>query len=178
VSRRAGFAAAIGVMIGAGALGAHAGPPFPIVSNQTIGPYIVSVWTDPDSTDDGSAGGRFWVTFAPRAGTSPPPDTRVTVTVTPLDDASGARTAPAEPLADANHRFAAVVMDREGPFRVRVDVDGPLGRAHVEADVQATYDLRPPAAMIVLYLIPFLLVGFLWIKLLLRRRKAARPVTG
>jgi hypothetical protein len=170
VSRRAGLVVAIGVMLGAGVPGAHSGPPFPIVSNQTVGPYLVSVWADPDSTDDGSAGGRFWVTFAPRDVASPPPETRVTVTVTPSDGASAARTALAAPLTDSSHRFAAVVMDREGRFRVRVDVDGPLGQAHVEADVEATYDLRPPAAMIVLYLVPFLLVGFLWVKLLLRRR--------
>ena len=40
---------------------AHNGPPFPIVSDQVAGPYLVSIWTDPDTTDDGSPGGQFWV---------------------------------------------------------------------------------------------------------------------
>ncbi len=48
---------------------AHSGPPYPVVSNQVAGPYRLSVWTDPDATDDGSAGGQFWVTIEPaRAG--------------------------------------------------------------------------------------------------------------
>jgi hypothetical protein len=64
-------------------------------------------------------------------------------------------------------------MDHEGRFHVRVTIDGPLGRAEVEADVDATYDLRPPPAMIAVYLLPFVAVGFLWVKLLLRRRLSA-----
>ena len=40
---------------------AHDGPPFPIVSDHVAGPYRISVWTDPDATDDGSPGGQFWV---------------------------------------------------------------------------------------------------------------------
>ena len=43
------------------ASGAHDGPPFPIVSDQRVGAYVVSIRTDPDATDDGSAGGQFWV---------------------------------------------------------------------------------------------------------------------
>jgi len=40
---------------------AHSGPPFPIVADRVAGTYRVSIWTDPDATDDGSAGGQFWV---------------------------------------------------------------------------------------------------------------------
>ena len=61
-------------------------------------------------------------------------------------------------------------MDHEGRFRVRVTIAGPLGSAVRRRDVDATYDLRPPPAMIAVYLLPFLLVGFLWVKLLWRRR--------
>ena len=42
----------------------HAGPPIPLVSNRIVGPYKVSIWADPDSTDDGTAAGRFWITVA------------------------------------------------------------------------------------------------------------------
>jgi len=34
-------------------LHAHSGPPFPIVSSRVAGSYIISIWTDPDATDDG-----------------------------------------------------------------------------------------------------------------------------
>ncbi len=152
---------------------AHNGPPFPIVSNQTAGAYTISVWTDPDSTDDGSAGGQFWVTVRPTGGAAPlPADTRIGVTLTALDRPGQPATVSAEPVAtDASQRFAALVMDHEGRFRVRVTIAGPLGAADVEADVDATYDTRPPPAMIALYLVPFVLVGFLWVKLLWKRRR-------
>ena len=55
-------------------------------------------------------------------------------------------------------------------FPVRVTIDGLLGPAAVEAEVDATYDLRPPPGLVVVYLVPFVAVGFLWLKLLLRRR--------
>jgi hypothetical protein len=157
-------------------LSAHAGPPFPIVSNKTEGAYEISVWTDPDSTDDGSAAGRFWVTLRPAGGKSAlPASTHVIVSLAPLDGAGATRTGSADPLAeDPAHRFVALVMDHEGRFRVRVAIDGPLGAAATEADVDATYDLRPAPYLIAVYLLPFVLIGFLWIKLMLRRRRPAK----
>jgi hypothetical protein len=160
------------VFIAVAAVQAHSGPPFPIVSNRTSGPYTISVWTDPDSTDDGSAGGQFWVTVRPTGAATLPVDTRIGVTLTPLDRPGQPATVSAEPVAgDPSQRFAALVMDHEGRFRARVTIAGPLGAAEVEADVDATYDTRPPPAMIALYLVPFVLVGFLWVKLLWRRRR-------
>jgi hypothetical protein len=69
------------------------------------------------------------------------------------------------------------VLDHEGPFAVHVDVEGPLGRAGVDARVDATYDLRPAPYMLAWYLGPFVIVGILWTRLLLRRR-AARSASG
>lgn len=153
-------------------LDAHNGPPFPIVSDQTAGPYVVSIWTDPDTTDDGSAGGQFWVRVHPAGKERPlPADTRATVTITPVNREGAARLASASPVrGDMTNQFAAVVMDHEGRFAVRVDIDGPLGAATVTASVDATYDLRPPRSLIVLYLLPFVLAGLLWGRLLIRRR--------
>jgi hypothetical protein len=155
------------------AVGAHNGPPFPIVSNQIVGPYTVSVWTDPDSTDDGSAGGQFWVTVHPADLQSPlPAATTVMVLLEPADRAGAQSRASAQAIDDdPARRFAALVMDHEGRFRVRVTIAGPLGSAFVDSEVDATYDQRPPPAMIAVYLLPFLLVGFLWVKLLWRRRR-------
>ncbi len=163
----------LSVLFAHGSASAHSGPPFPIVSSRTAGPYDVSVWTDPDSTDDGSAGGQFWVTVRPSGGTAAlPAATRVSVAIRPLDRSGPTNTGSAEPIAtDASHRFVRLVMDHEGRFHVRVTIDGPLGPAEVDAEVDATYDLRPPPAMIAVYLIPFVLAGFLWVKLLLKRRR-------
>lgn len=150
---------------------AHTGPPFPMVTNRITGSYQVSVWTDPDSTDDGSAAGRFWVTVKASNGAMLPADTRVSVAINPAGRPSQ-QVARAEPVAnDPTHRFAALVMDHEGRFHVRVTIDGSLGPGEFEGDVDATYDLRPPPLMIAIYLMPFAAVGFLWLKLLLRRRR-------
>ena len=144
---------------------AHSGPPFPIVTDQAVNGYKVTVWTDPDVTDDETRAGRFWVTVAPAA-------TSVMVAVKPLDRAGETRTAAAETVnGDRQRYYTAVRLDHEGRFDVRVDIDGSRGRASVDAYVDATYDLRPRPALTVLFLLPFLLVGFVWGKLLLKRRK-------
>jgi hypothetical protein len=154
---------------------AHSGPPFPIVSDQPAGPYVVSIWTDPDTTDDGTARGQFWIRLHPAASSTPLLSaTQVRLAVTPADGRGPARRAAASAVrGDATNQFAAVVLDHEGRFAVRVDIDGPLGRASVEAAVDATYDLRPPRALFLLYLLPFLLAGLLWGRLIVKRRASA-----
>lgn len=152
---------------------AHDGPPYPIVSNQAAGPYVLSVWTDPDSTDDGTAGGRFWITIGAPAGAVIPAETVADVTIAPLDREGGVLTARAEPVDGAlSNQLASLVMDHEGRFRVRAVVTGPLGRGEVASEVDATYDLRPPPILLAVYALPFVLIGFLWIKLMVKRRKS------
>ena len=55
-------------LLSAGTPAAHDGPPYPIVSNQVLGMYRISVWTDPDTTEDGTAGGQFWVMIDSASG--------------------------------------------------------------------------------------------------------------
>jgi hypothetical protein len=152
----------------------HGGPPYPIVSNQVAGAYRISVWTDPDTTDDGSAGGQFWVMIDPAAaGGSVAPQVNALVTIRPLDREGVPVTAPTLPMSgDVTRRFAALPMNHEGRFAVRVDVESEAGRVSVDSEVQATYDLRPSRLMLAVYLLPFLLAGSLWTMLLIRRRRA------
>jgi hypothetical protein len=150
---------------------AHSGPPFPIVSNQIAGPYDVSVWTDPDATADGSAAGQFWVVVQPaNRATSLPADTKVNVTIQPADGGPALRGTAKPVNGDVSRQFVALLMDHEGRYAARASIEGPLGSVDVAADVDATYDLRPSSTMVAVYVMPFVLVGFLWIKLLLRRR--------
>jgi hypothetical protein len=152
---------------------AHSGPPFPIVTDAVHGPYTISIWTDPDATDDGTPGGQFWIVIeASTQGRTVPPDTRATVSIQGLERQRAALRASAAPVrGDVTNQFAALVMDHEGPYAVHVGLSGSLGEASIESKVDATYDLRPPPYMLIWYLMPFLLVGFLWSRLLLRRRK-------
>lgn len=151
---------------------AHEGPPFPIVSNLAAGPYVVSVWTDPDTTDDGTPGGQFWVIANPiERGVALPDQTRATVSIAPLDregDAQSGRTEPVD--GQVGRQFVALLMDHEGRFKVDVAIDGPLGSASVGAEVEATYDARPAFGLLFLYMAPFVVIGGLWVKMLLRRR--------
>jgi hypothetical protein len=153
-------------------LGAHDGPPFPLVSDRRAGAYVVSIWADPDATDDGSAGGQFWVQLQ-LAGTDAmvPAVTRATLGVRPMERTAPMVSAEAEPVrGDVTNQFAAVVMDHEGRFAVEVSIDGPAGPATIRAEVDATYDMRPPPFMLALYALPFVLAGLLWMRLLIKRR--------
>jgi len=155
---------------------AHSGPPYPIVQDRVVGAYQVSLWADPDATDDQSAAGQFWVMLkAVRPGQVIPAGTDVQVRIRPLDRAGDERLALAEPIAgDAGRQFAALVMDHEGPFAVVVRIDGALGSGELDARADATYDLRPRPALMVLFIMPFVLVGIVWGKLLIKRRMHAR----
>jgi len=169
------LASTMAVVLNSSILYAHSGPPFPIVSDRVAGAYQVSIWTDPDATDDRSAAGKFWVTLQPAdpasRGRTIPAGTRVDVVIEPLDRNDGEMSARAEPIkGEASRQFAALVMDHEGPFGVRVIIDGTLGRAEVQASTDATYDLRPRPILIVIFVLPFVLVGFVWGKLLIKRR--------
>jgi hypothetical protein len=165
----------LGVLLsGTRAVKAHDGPPFPIVSDRTVGAYTIEVWTDPDTTDDGSPGGKFWVMLEAADGSSSvPPGTQVTLTVSPIERQGPAITGTGKPTgSDVSRQYVEVLLDHEGRFAVRVNVAGPLGAASVESEVDATYDLRPPPLLLALYLMPFLVIGALWIKLIRRRRAA------
>ena len=159
-------------------LHAHSGPPYPVLSNRIVGAYDISIWTDPDSTDDKTPAGKFWIVIDPSTrGGSIPAATRATVTIKPLDRPGEALSGETQPVeGSASRQFVALLMDHEGPFAVQVNVDGPLGRADVDTKVDATYDLRPAPIMLAVYLFPFLALGALWVKVLMRRRRAgAKP---
>jgi hypothetical protein len=171
-----GFALGFGILVlGFGtSVSAHAGPPYPIIASVSADPYVVSVWADPDTTDDGKAGGQFWVVFERPGHGSLPVGTRATVTARALDRPGAAQSAIADPVrGDASNQFAAVLLDREGRFEIGVTLDGPLGHATLRTQVDATYDLRPARWLIAVYVAPFVLVGLLWIKLLARRQRRA-----
>ncbi len=160
------------LVAGAALAGGHAGPPFPIVEDRSVGPYTVSIWTDPDATDDGTAGGQFWVIVHARSGAEPDAQTLVTVKASPLSRAGAEVEATAAPQAGQPSRyFAALVLDHEGDFRIAVSLRGPLGEASTTADVAATYDPRPQAGTLPWLLLPFVLVGLLWLKALRTGRR-------
>jgi hypothetical protein len=166
------WSTAVALMVSGALVRAHNGPPYPVLQNRIAGNYAISLWADPDASDDGSAEGRFWVIVAPaRKGVAFPPDTQVKVSLWPTDDQGSVRTEIAKPEEhDASRWFVAFKIDHEGPHGVKASIDGPLGPAEVETVVDAEYDQRPRPMVVTLFVLPFLLIGFVWLKLLLRRR--------
>jgi hypothetical protein len=166
-----GLAAAVTLVLGA-PLAAHNGPPFPVLTDRTVGKYVVSLWADPDTSDDGDADGRFWVVVNPSAkGTALPDDTVVQISLWPVERREALRTETARPDAhDASRREVAFVIDREGKYGVKAAIAGALGPAELETVVDAQYDQRPRPILVAVYALPFVLIGFVWLKLMLRRR--------
>ena len=100
----------------------HSGPPFPIVTDRAAGPYTVSIWTDPDTTNDGTPGGQFWIVLS-RGSAGVAPVTRVTVTAAPDAGTGATRSVDATVSArDGNTYFGALELDPEGLYRIDVDV--------------------------------------------------------
>lgn len=150
---------------------AHEGPPFPILVDQKAGPYVASVWTDPDV---GTA--VFFVVLEPSAGRSLPAKTRVRIGLQPVSRRLPEAVYEAEPqrVQHGARYFAEALLDKAEMWRVRVLLESPEGGGEMTAQVEATPDgtLGPWASLI--YLLPFLGIGFLWLKAAMRRRA---PIT-
>ncbi|MCC6165547.1 MAG: hypothetical protein IT182_19545 [Acidobacteria bacterium] len=168
------FAAAL--CLRAGAVQAHDGPPYPIVSDLIAGAYSISIWTDPDATDDGTPEGKFWVMLAgaPGTGRDVPAGTAARVTIAPTDREGPPAAGAAVPVdGTLTNQYIALLMPHEGAYRVTVDIAGPLGPARVESHVDATYDTRPAPILLVVYAFPFVAIGVLWARVMWSRKRQA-----
>jgi hypothetical protein len=157
----------LGWLPAAGPARAHQGPPFPILMDQPAGPYVASVWTDPDVGT-----GIFFVVLEPSAGTSLPERTRVRIGVQPVTGRlpEVVYTAEAQSTRQETRFFTEVSFDRQEMWKVRVLLDGSGGGGELATEVEATPDGTIGPIALIIYPLPFLAVGFLWLKAALRRR--------
>lgn len=147
---------------------AHQGPPFPILVDRPVGPYLASVWTDPDI-----GVGTFFVILEPaRKGSTPPPASRVEIAVRPVSGrlAEAVHTAERQKVDYGERFYSEVPFDRGERWRVGVTIAGPRGGGELLTEVLPTPDGTLGPGSIALYAAPFLAVGFLWLKATLRRR--------
>lgn len=149
---------------------AHEGPPFPILVDQRVGPYVASVWTDPDIGT-----GTFFVILEPPEGGTLPAQTTVRVAVEPLDKHQKETFYEAEPqkVRYGARYFTETKFDQGGLWRVRVQLGGSGGGGELTAQIEPTPDGTIGPIALVLYSFPFLAVGFLWLKAVLSRREKA-----
>lgn len=147
---------------------AHEGPPFRVITDHDMGPFIVTVWADPDIGT-----GTFFVVLERPKGQSLPDDISVEIGVAPTSGRLDENVYPGiEQTVRQGARYQVEVkFDRGEMWDVRVTVESAAGGGTATTEVEAT----PPGDIgplgMVVYLIPFLAIGFLWLKMVLRKRK-------
>jgi hypothetical protein len=155
---------------------AHNGPPFPIITDQRVGPCVISLWTHPDLGT-----GTFWVMVDPPPGGAVPSDLSIQVGVAPV---SG-RLPEAISWAWREKQRGQVEFKSEAQFdqdemwRVRVVLHTAAGQWETTSQVEAT----PPGFGrwdLLLFALPFVGAGFLWFGLIAKRmgyRKRNQPAS-
>jgi len=157
-------------MMAARPASAHTGPPYPLIVDEVIGEYLVSVWADPDI-----GVGTFYLVAEAVEGRAPADPTRVGFHVEPVSGrlAEVSYEATPEESRVGAQFVARVPFDRGEFWHVRITVEGPGGSGEMRADVEATPDGSIGPIGLVVYAIPFVLVAVLWIRVTIARRRAA-----
>jgi len=145
---------------------AHNGPPFPIITDQRVGPCIVSLWIHPDIGTS-----PIFVLVDPAPGGAIPKDLEIAVGVAPVSGRLAEVVYPAS-IADQRGQLeykTDVQFDQQEFWSVRLILTSSAGGGESLAKVEATpvgygrWDL-------LLFALPFLAVGFLWFKVVAKRR--------
>lgn len=149
------------------AASAHNGPPFPIIENQKVGPCIVALWTHPDVGT-----GAFYLFVEPAPGSTIPGDLKIKIGVQPLtgrlpETFYDAQRVKSRGQVEFN---AQAAFDRQELWRVHLVVQSSQGEGEATAQVLVT----PPGFGrwdLLFFLLPFLLVAFLWFRGIARVRR-------
>jgi hypothetical protein len=155
---------------------AHNGPPFPIIENKKVGPCIVALWTHPDVGT-----GAFYVFVEPAPGGTVPGELNIKIGVQPVTGRLPERFYEAERVKSHGQvqYNAQADFDKQELWRVRLVIQSSQGGGEATTQVEVT----PPGFGrwdLLLYLLPFLMVAFLWFHGIsrMKRRKNARIRNG
>ena len=145
---------------------AHEGPPYPIIVDKTVGPCVLSVWSDPDVGT-----GTFIFILEPIPGGKLPDDVRVEVGVRPVSGRlpEAVYAATREDQSGRVQYKALVPFDAQELWRVRVSLRSSQGGGEATTDVEVT----PPGYGrwdLLIYLLPFVAVGALWLRAIIKGR--------
>jgi hypothetical protein len=165
---RSATAALLAAVVVAPRASAHDGPPYPLLVDERAGPAIVSIWADPDVGQ-----GTFYVVLDPLDGGELPEHPRFEIWVAPSDGrlAEARYEAEPEPGRERERFFATVDLPTRESWHARFVLSSERGGGELATDFEVT----PPGyggIGIIWYLAPFLAVGFLWIKAMMRMRGA------
>jgi hypothetical protein len=152
---------------------AHIGPPFPIITDQRVGPCVISLWTHPDIGT-----GSFWVMVDPPPGGSVPKDVKVQLAIGPVSGRIPEVTYDTQPDSrpgQVQFSNTTVPFDRQEFVKVRVLLQSASGNGEASAQVEITptgfgrWDL-------LFYLLPFLVVAALWYRGMRKRKTKLRRI--
>ncbi len=149
---------------------AHNGPPFPIIENRKVGPCIVALWTHPDVGT-----GAFYVFVEPAPGGTVPDDLKIKIGVQPVSGRLPEKFYEATRVKSRGQmQFNAQAdFDRQELWNVLLVIQTSQGGGEATAQVEVT----PPGFGrwdLLFYLLPFLLVAFLWFRGISRARRRRR----
>lgn len=156
---------------------AHEGPPYPILIDEPVPGYLVSVWADPDVGI-----GTFYImtdaTATSTAGSTTPAEPRVEVWVQPVSERLPAVTYPAERQQLRNRvQFVSYPkFDQVERWKAGIVIT-PAGDSSTELVTEV--EVTPPglgAWDLAIYLFPFVLIGGLWFLGLSRRWRERRAL--
>jgi hypothetical protein len=153
---------------------AHIGPPYPILQNRKIGPLTVAVWSNPDVGT-----GSFYVVIDPLNGASVPSDMKVQVAVQPVSGRLPEKIYDAwrEKLRNRVEFKALVPFDKEEMWRIRI----LLASAQVSGETDTSVPVTPALLGrwdLLLFLLPFVGIGALWLKAVSARRNRKKKLRG
>lgn len=149
---------------------AHNGPPFPIVENRKVGPFIVALWTHPDVGT-----GTFYVFVQPAPAGAVPNDLKIRIGVQPVSGRLPEKFYDATRVKSRDQvQYNAVAnFDRQELWSVRLVLESSQGGGEATAQVEVT----PPGFGrwdLLFFLLPFMLVAFLWFRGVSRARRRRR----
>ncbi|MFA6235863.1 MAG: hypothetical protein WC635_00940 [Bacteriovorax sp.] len=144
---------------------AHDGPAYPILVDKTFGTNKLSVWADPDV-----GLGSFWLYLEGENGQ----DFTLLIKASPVDQPAHLLTSFAKISKNEPGKsvfIATLPFDREIMWNVEIS----LKQNNLEvASFKLPLEVTPPGPNkleVAVYFIPFLLLGFLWIKVVVAKRK-------
>lgn len=148
---------------------AHEGPPFAIIIDEEVGPYLVSVWTDPDIGI-----GTFYIVFDPKTeGHSTDDISSVEIGVEPV---SGRLEEEFYSFEEQRARSGArywteVEFDKGEFYSLRINIKGEGFKKEMISEVEATPDGTIGPIGLLIYAIPFIAVGALWFRTIIAKRR-------
>ncbi len=165
----ASFFLALWILLLSTPVQAHEGPPFAIIIDEEVGPYLVSVWTDPDIGI-----GTFFVVFDPKEEDHAIDDiSSVEIGVEPV---SGRLDEKVYSFEEQRSRTGArywteVEFDKGEFWTLRVKIEGEGFSKELYSEVEATPDGTIGPIGLLIYAIPFIGVGILWFRAIMIRRR-------